>query len=108
MVIEQFLSGLPGEFARQLRMSGKDETIDNCVQYVRNLQSAEKACAPRARHGQDVSAATPDSSSAPVHGYGQVPRHGQRSERRTGGGGGGEAAAICTMLKVQPSRALRP
>jgi len=41
MVIEQFINGLPHEYARQVRISGKTETITECVKFLRNVRGAE-------------------------------------------------------------------
>ena len=46
IVIGQFLSGLPSQFAKELRMSGKTDTIDDCVEYVRRLRSVERSMKP--------------------------------------------------------------
>jgi len=43
VLIEQFITGLPADFARQLRLSGKTNTIHECVDFVRMLRSAERA-----------------------------------------------------------------
>ena len=42
VVIEQFLSGLPTEYARQARTNADTDTIQKCVTYVRKLSSAER------------------------------------------------------------------
>ena len=43
VVIEQFIAGLPRDYARQLRVSGKTATIGECVSFVRGLRSADAA-----------------------------------------------------------------
>jgi len=60
VVIEQFISGLPSDFARQLRMSSKTETIGECVKFVRDLRSAERASGTgiRSQAADEVTAAT--------------------------------------------------
>ena len=42
VVIEQFRSGLPTEYARQARTNADTDTIQKCVTYVRKLRSAER------------------------------------------------------------------
>ena len=42
VVIEQFLSGLPTEYARQSRTNADTDTIQKYVTYVRKLRSAER------------------------------------------------------------------
>ena len=43
VLIEQFISGLPRDFARELRMNGTRSTVSDCVEYVRRLRSAEES-----------------------------------------------------------------
>ena len=42
VVIEQFLSGLPMEYARQTGTNADTDSIQKCVFYVRKLKSAER------------------------------------------------------------------
>ena len=48
VVIEQFVAGLPSDFARPLRMAfaGKTIKISECVEQVRALRATASACAP--------------------------------------------------------------
>ena len=41
-MIEQFLSGLPTEYARQTRTSADTDTIQKCVTNVQKLKCAER------------------------------------------------------------------
>ena len=37
VLIEHFISGLPRDFARELRLNGTRSTVSDCVEYVRRL-----------------------------------------------------------------------
>ena len=41
VLIEQFVRGLPREFAKQIRTNGNRSTISSCVAFVRDLRSVE-------------------------------------------------------------------
>jgi len=60
VVIEQFLQGLPKEFAKQVRMHASLESINDCVGYVRRLRGAEDAANVGPR--REVVAAVPSRS----------------------------------------------
>ena len=46
VVIGQFIAGLPSQYARELRMSGQTETINDCVVYIRRLREVDRATKP--------------------------------------------------------------
>ena len=43
VLIEQFISGLPRDFAQELRINGTRSTVSDCVECVRRLRSAERS-----------------------------------------------------------------
>ena len=80
VLIEQFLRGLPTDYARQLRTNGDTSQISTCVQYVRGLRSVDTQVP------QNVSAAVPGGSGSSkskrssvmcfkCHGLGHIARH---------------------------------
>ena len=66
MVIQQFIAGLLSEYARQMRMNAKTDTISECMAYVRKLRSSEDASVREARqdgnYAQTGMAAAADGS----------------------------------------------
>ena len=43
VLIEQFISGLPRDFARELGRNGTRSTVSDCVEYVWRLRNAEES-----------------------------------------------------------------
>ena len=74
VVIEQFISGLPVAFARQLRLSsaGQEMTIDGCVERVRALHLTET---PKRGEQVDAVAATVSSGRQGGQDFGGPPTH---------------------------------
>lgn len=67
VLIEQFIRGLPMDYARQARTNGDSSTITKCVDYVRSLISAEL---PRSDGGSSAAAVAPPPGGPSGHNHG--------------------------------------
>ena len=83
VLIEQFVSGLPQDFARELRLNGTRSTVRDCVEYVRSLRSAE------------------ESSGRAVTAYGgETGGHGSSRHRQQSGSGRPGKLVLCVNCQT--------
>ena len=83
VLIEQFISGLPRDFARELGMNGTHSTVSDCVEYVRRLRIAE------------------ESSGRAVTAYGGgTGGHGRSRHRRQSGSGRPIKQVLCFNCQI--------
>ena len=68
VVVEQFIAGLPTEFARQLRLNkvGKKLAISNCMEYVRVLRATSQDVRASVGIGETVVAAVNEPSTKKI------------------------------------------